>query len=301
MVVRKLRVTVPSVVYDALNIDNVDDPQMLAHRLMDLESKKEQKFPDRSLRMSSISTVCVRGHLLAYRNNIPSTEFLPVGMRETFAIGNALHLYLQNSQDFLGDKRLGWWKCLACGSKTFGRKPQKNCSVCGAAARAIQYHEHALRMPDDIPVSGHVDCFLEVAPGDIRILDFKTINGEDFATLKAPKADHVMQVIGYMKFIQYDDNFPVKVNSDKGLLLYISKKHTVKNFPFKVFHVKRMKVFEDVIDKKVAEVTHGLKDPSYLPEPLEKCVKTKFESSTSRYCPVGMECCSAYKKSTSME
>ena len=295
MIVRKLRVTVPSVVQDALNIDNVDDPQMLAHRLMNLESTKETKLPDRRLRMSSISKVCVRGHLLAYRNNISSTEHLPVSMRVTFDIGNALHLFFQNSPDYLGYKRLGWWQCLACGTQTFGRKPQMKCSACGAAARAIHYREHALKMPDSIPVSGHVDCFLEVASGDIRVLDFKTINGEDFETLKAPKADHVLQVIGYMKYMQYDENFPVKVNPDKGLLLYISKKHTVKSLPFKIFHVNRLKIYEDVIDKKVADVKHGLEDVSYLPDPLDECIKSKFVSSTCRNCPVVLLCLSEYK------
>lgn len=296
MIVRKLRVTVPSVVKDAMNIDIVDDPQMLAHRLMSLESTRETKLPDRRLRMSSIANVCVRGQLLAFRNNTSMSEYLPAGMKVTFDIGNAIHLFFQNSQNYLGERRLGWWQCLTCGSKVFGRKPQKKCGMCGASDRASQYHEHALRMPDDIPVSGHIDCFVEVAPNDIRVLDFKTINGEDFETLKAPKADHVIQVTGYMKFIQYDSTFPVKVNPDKGLVLYISKKHVTRGLPFKMFHVQRLKVYEDFIDAKVNDFKHGLDDESYLPAPLDACVNSKFASYACRSCPVVRECLKKYGK-----
>ena len=296
MIVRKLRVTVPSVVQDALNIDNVDDPLMLAHRLMNLESRQEEHLPDRRLRMSMIANVCVRGQLIAYRSNISTADYLSAGMRVTFDIGNAIHLFFQNSQSYLGERRLGWWQCLACGTKVFGRKPQKKCGVCGASDRAALYHEHALRMPEKIPVSGHIDCFLEVAPGDIRVLDFKTINGEEFEKLKAPKADHVIQVTGYMKFIQYDETFPVKVNPDKGLVLYISKKHVAKGLPFKMFHVQRLKIYEDLIDKKIDDFKRGLDDTSYLPEPLDACVKTKFSSSFCRLCPVVLECSKIYGK-----
>ncbi len=290
MIVRKLRVSVPSVVSNALNIDNVDDPSMLAHRLMNLESTQEERLPSRRLRMSSISKVCVRSQLLAYRGDLTDVERLPIGMRVTFDIGNALHLFFQNSNRYLGKNRLGWWECLACGNRVFGRQPQKKCSVCGASSRAFQYHEHALKMPEDIPVSGHIDCFLEVAPGDIRVLDFKTINGDDFETITAPKADHVIQVTGYMKYIQYDKTFPVEVNPDKGLLLYISKKHTFKNLPFKIFHVRRSNVYDELLNKKVQEFSRGLEDPSFLPQPLDECVTSKFKSSTCRYCNTLLEC-----------
>lgn len=283
MQVRKLRVTAPAVPGDT-SIDAVTDPSMLAHRLLNLEGRSERRHFDHRLRMSSMHNVCVRGQLLGLRNNTVSNEMLPLALRVTFDLGNAIHLFFQNGAGYLGKNRIGWWKCLACGHLVFGRQPATKCTWCGALEQASQYAEHSLHMPVDVPVSGHIDGFLEVSPGDIRIIDFKTINGDDFAALTAPKPEHCLQVNGYMNYIQLDDTIPVKVNRERGLLLYISKKHTGRLLPFKMFHVKREKMFLSVIEGKVAEFKRGLDDPSYLPNPLQGCIASGFKSASCRSC-----------------
>lgn len=294
--VRKLRITMPVQGKNSSGIESVKDPVMLAHRLMDLESRSENRYFDHRLRMSAMHNVCVRGQLLGYRNHLVTKDFLPVGMRLTFDIGNAIHHFLQNSQDYLGMRRMGWWECLACGNREFGRKPRGSCPKCGASSRARQYLEHALNLPRDIPVSGHIDGFLEVEPGDIRVIDFKTINGEDFESLASPKPEHCIQVNGYMNYVQIDDTLPVRINPDKGLVLYISKKHTVKTLPFKMFQVRREKIFMDVIEEKVANFRRGLEDNAYLPPPLSSCVASGFKSASCRSCRAYAECLAEYSK-----
>ena len=293
MTVRKLRIRVPASRIGIADIDSVTDPSMLAHRLMNLEGLSERRHFDHRLRMSAMHDVCVRGQLLGLRHNVARTERLPLSMRVTFDLGNAIHFFFQNAAGYLGGNRMGWWQCLACGRRVFGRRPVRKCQGCSASDRAFQYVEHALHMPADVPVSGHIDGFLEVAPGDIRIVDFKTINGEDFDRLTGPKPEHSIQVNGYMHYIQRDDRLPVRVNGERGLLLYISKKHAVRSLPFKMFHVRREKMFIDVIERKVAEFRRGLEDAAYLPEPLQSCAAAQFKSAACRSCAVYSFCLAA--------
>lgn len=298
MVVRKLRVSVPqdNNATPSLNIDSVDDPTMLAHRLIDTDSQRVKKEVTTRLRMSQMHCVCVRERLLTIRNSIIPEEFLPIGMRVTFDIGNAIHWFLQNSEGYLGKYRLGWWKCQACGHKIFGRKPSQNCHKCNALPSCITYHEHELHIPSGGPrVSGHIDCFFEVGPGDIRVVDFKTINGPDFDSMTGPKPEHCIQVNGYMHYIQQDDRIPVRINPDKGLLLYVSKKHE-RGLPFKMFHVSKDRMYLDVIENKVALFERGLKDSNYLPEPLQACVNSEFKSYNCRQCSAYSHCVEAYHR-----
>ena len=296
MILRKLRTTVPVSGVQATGIDSVTDPAMLAHRLLNLEGRQERRFFDHRLRMSTMHAVCVRSQLLGLRNNVSSMENLPVSLRVTFDIGNAIHLFLQNGGGYLGKNRLGWWQCLACGHKLFGRQPAAKCSRCGALEGAFQYAEHALHMPEGVPVSGHIDGFLEVSPGDIRVIDFKTINGDDFQAMTAPKPEHCLQVNGYMHYVQMDDTLPVRINANRGLLLYISKKHTGRFLPFKMFHVRRERMYLDVIEGKVAEFRHGLDDPTYLPQPLQACEASTFKSAACRSCSTYAYCLAALRQ-----
>ena len=297
MVVRKLRVTVPaSKLARANDIDTVTDPIMLAHRLINTESVTSARYFDHKLRMSAMHNVCVRSQLLGYRNNIVGRENLPVSMRVTFDIGNAIHHFLQNGEDYLGKNRLGWWRCNACRHTRFGRKPLDKCPGCGCSHKATEYVEHVLNLPKDIPVSGHVDCFMEVAPGDIRVVDFKTINGEEFEALTNPKPEHCIQVIGYMHYLQMDESLPVRVNPERGMVLYVSKKHSGKGLPFKMFHVGKDKLFLNLIENKVVDFKKGLECPDYLPPPLQSCLLSGFKSASCRACTSYQFCIDATEK-----
>jgi hypothetical protein len=271
-------------------VDSIEDPSLLAHSLLNLDTpvRQEGYFP--KLRLSGIADVCVREQILGLRSSVVCDVKVPLGMQVTFDIGNAIHDFLQNAGMYFRDSRLGWWRCSACGEKVFGRKPKTRCAKCGALVGAIRYHEHALCLPDDVPVSGHPDNFLEVAPGDIRIVDFKSINGNDFDIMTSPKAEHVMQLVGYMHYIGFDTSIPVKVNTQSGLIIYVSKKHTVKQLPFKAFHVHRSLIYIDVIEKKVNEFKKALVADAYLPGLDMTCEKTNFSCQKAKYCPVVSLC-----------
>lgn len=286
--VRKLRVSSSTNV--ATGVDLITNPQRLAHQLLRLDSLVEENRYMRRLRLSNIADVCVREQLLGLRNDVIFKGVVDISLRVTFDLGSGIHDFLQNGANYLGENRLGWWRCSACGRKIFGRRPTAHCHKCTALPGAFRYQEHALRLPEGIPVSGHPDNFLEVAPGDIRIVDFKSINGEEFERLTAPKAEHAMQVNGYMEYIQYDDTLPVRIHRNKGFVLYVSKKHMPKSLPFKMFHVERNPAFIQVIHSKVADFTKGLEDESFLPAPSTKCLAAHFQSGRARTCPVVALC-----------
>jgi len=290
MIVRKLRVFPASQKTAETGIDAVTDPVMLAHRLLRVDSSTERRGFDHRLRMSAMAKVCPRAQILAIRHNITVNETLSPGMRVTFDLGNAIHHFLQNGDGYLGESRIGWWRCLSCRRKTFGRKPLAKCPSCGASEKAAQYEEHALRVPEGHQVSGHIDGFLEVAPGDIRVIDFKTINGDDFESLAAPLPDHCMQVNGYMHYAQIDEVLPVRVNRESGLLLYVSKKHSFKTLPFKMFHVRRDEEMVKIITKKAEQFLQALKNEDYLPDGREVCAATKFSAAPARQCVVASFC-----------
>jgi hypothetical protein len=271
-------------------LDDILNPALLAHQVLNLDSLAEDYEYPRKLRLSSIADVCVREQLLGLRNGIKRKDISTISWRVTYDIGNALHAFLQNGVNYLGSKRLGWWRCSACGHKFFGKVPAQNCRQCGALSEAIRYMEHTLSLSDDIPVSGHPDMFMEVSPGDIRVVDFKTINGDDFDRLTAPNHDHIMQVNGYMEYLQMDDSIPVSINKDSGFVLYISKKHAAKSLPFKMFHIERTPIFLEAIQEKVENFKHGLADDKYLPPPNSKCSIVNYRSGRGKSCPVSALC-----------
>ena len=271
-------------------IDDVSNPTLLAHQLLNLNNLVEHQVYTDRLRLSSIADVCVREQLLGFRNSVERKTTLAIGLQITFDLGNGIHDFFQNHTGYFGHNSLAWWRCSACRKKQFGRKPKQNCPHCNALHGAFRYEEHSLRLPDEIPLTGHPDYFLEVGSGDIRVVDFKTINGEEFALLNAPKYEHVMQVTGYMEYLQRDETLPISVNPSKGFILYISKKHQTKTLPFKMFHVEKSIKHVEIIREKVSLFGQGLADPSFLPPVLESCRISEFLSGRAKSCPVAHLC-----------
>jgi hypothetical protein len=230
----------------------------------------------------------VREVALCLKYNIKAEQRIPVGQQITFDIGNAIHEFLQNSTDYFGRSFLGFWRCLACGHTIFGRKPIKSCD-CGAASSAFRYKEYLLRYPQESPyVTGHPDGFIEVAPGDLRIVDFKTIAGAEFKKLTAPKPEHLIQVNGYMHYMQLSGDLPVGINSRQGILIYISKQHAF-DFPFKAFHVEKKEVFLQSIAKNV-EAFRKYREENILPDFLPLCLSSQFTIGGAKKCPALAYC-----------
>jgi rubrerythrin len=282
--------TVPA---NGITSERTDDALLLAHEIIRWESDETQPKYTGYLRSSSIYDACVRELVLGFFEGIEKKERIPHGLWATFAIGHAVHFWLQNKPHFFGPRLLGWWECLACGHVLFGRRPSIRCPQCSALPRAFVYREHTIKMKTPYRASGHVDAFLQFSDGKVKICDIKTIAGDKFQSLSSPLVSNVYQVIDYMILTDEGNTFPVAVDTSEAILLYIPKGHQATLFPAKAFKVPRKPVVEKTI-RDMREVFTRAIEERFYPEPLEECVLTDFMGNKARRCPLQSLCKEKY-------
>jgi len=274
---------------DTSGIDSISDPLLLATALLKIERARRETYYSKYLRCSEIARVCVRENAIGWHYGMKKVEFINESSQLTFDIGTAVHRFMQNSGSYFGKDFLGWRECLACGSTVFGSFSQGRCQKCNAPGKASRYIEKEFKIPSPLPLSGHIDGFLKVCGGDVRIVDLKTINGPDFDALCSPIGDHVAQVVSYMIGCEESNDLPVAVNLESAFLIYISKKHEAKSIPVKAFHVRRMKSVEDSIRKDL-EAFNAALSTGKLPAPIDACRRSGFKSYRARSCAVSSYC-----------
>lgn len=236
-------------------------------------------------RASSLQYTCIRKHVLGVRHEVEYMERLPIGDRITFDIGDAIHYRVQNTPNYFGDNRYGWWKCSACGNiRGFGRPPAWNCKSCGARPEATIYEEHSMVAPESYVCSGHTDLFIKVN-GKLRVVEAKTIAADAFNKLVAPLVAHVWQVQSYMWFAKWDAFLKDRIFPNTGYVLYVSKGALYRGrIPMKMFVVKRSTQILDKIKEKLAVYTSCMNN-GHLP-PLDiRCERSEFTDYLSTDCP----------------
>ena len=288
---RIVRIQSPS--YKLSDGEKSNDPSLLAVERLNIAPQTETQFisPPRA---SGLHNACMRQLVLGVQNKIRKKDFLSNGDLVTYGIGRAMHTWVQNSNDVLGKRRRGYWRCLACGAiRQFGAPPTTKCPKCGANPEASLYHEFFGKITKPFYIQGHPDMFLEVAPGIIRVVEIKSMAGAQFDTLRSPLAQHEWQVLSYLLVLQYDRKLPVKVDSKLGYVLYISKKQAGKGkLPYKMFAVKRNPATMAVVKGKLLEYKTGI-EGGPLPKVKNSCFKSNFSNYESKFCPVRKLCLEA--------
>jgi hypothetical protein len=237
-------------------------------------------------RASSIYEACMRMHVICTLEPIVVPDNFDFARRLTFDIGEAIHHRIQNSPTLLGDMRRGYWKCRACGRVTlFGKPPVTRCPKCDADSGAFVYWEYSIQMRKPYFFSGHPDMFVE--KGDrIRILEIKTMDGDKYAKLVAPLISHLWQVNGYMWAChELAFEIGVEIDDSHSYIMYVSKKETRKELPFKTFFVKRDPYIIQDLLKKLDSYKKGVTGGP-MPEPLHACISSEFRSAPATYCPI---------------
>lgn len=64
-------------------------------------------------RASSLYSACMRMYVLGTKHMLKDKSWIGITMRVTYGIGKALHWWIQNTGDVLGNRRRGWFRCLA--------------------------------------------------------------------------------------------------------------------------------------------------------------------------------------------
>jgi len=273
-------------------IDDITDPIVLGHALTGLGSHSEKFKYSKYVRVSSFHDVCIRERVLGWRHNLLLTERTSISDHMLYDKGNAYHEWLQNDPKYFGDRRIGWWRCLACKEKRFGRPPTKKCKHCGAHPEAIKYEEHEMKIVDPFYVSGHPDMMLEVQINDIRVAEIKSMKSEQFEKLRTPLAANVMQLVGYMTYMPFDKSLPIRVNSESGLLVYVSKKEMSESYPLKAFHIHRQPAMVRTMAVELAFHKKGVEDDQFVPDLYSTCLQTEWKTWKARKCPC-LELCVA--------
>lgn len=262
-------------------------PVAIVAEHLDLKAERETQEigPPRA---SSLYSACIRMHVLGSWYNMSKTQYGGFSQKLIYGIGNAVHWWIQNRPDMLGNRRVGWWRCLACGKiRYFGRPPKTNCEHCGARRGATEYFEHPLELKGSYPVTGHPDMFFEKFAKVFRVVEIKTMEGGAFDKLKAPLVEHEWQIQTYMWGCSKDPTIPVDIDPDVGYVMYFSKKDFQKQLPVKMFLVKRNEVVLEHIQGRLKAYKEGLENfPEKLPPPIESCVRMKFNSYRANTCPV---------------
>jgi hypothetical protein len=268
------------------------DPSALAAHHVKMVAVNEKAFRIMHPRASSLYKACMRMHVLGFKSVQFKSEWSTVKTRLLFGLGNAIHFWIQNSPDVFADRRLGWWKCLACGNvRGFGRPPRNKCPHCNASPEAAIYWEHTLKAKGRHPVSGHPDLFIEKMKNVIRVLEIKSINGTEFKKLIAPMIDHEWQTQTYMWKCSTDKTLPIDVDPNMGYIMYVSKKHMAKELPFKMFQIKRSEPLLKRIKAKVTTFKKGIDHyPEQVPEPIHECVSKDFTNWRANTCALKKEC-----------
>jgi len=239
----------------------------------------------------------MRMHVIGTKQNLIRKEWGDMKTALTFSIGDAIHFWAQNTPAIFGDKRRGWWKCLACGrTRYFGRPPKKPCK-CGASEKATVYQEHEIVLKKPWMVTGHVDMFFEPVAKLFRGAELKTISGDQFPQLLSPYIQHVWQIQTYLMAVQHDEKMPIRIDDQVGYVVYISKKQHSDLFPIKVFPVLRNNLIIQAISDKLATYKQGLREyPHRLPQPINECREKKFNCYRSKFCPTIVQCEGFFEK-----
>ena len=270
--------------------DESDDPTVVASENVKLQ-KDFERYKIGRPRASSLHSCCIRMHVIGAKLEKEKISSANVSMRLTYGMGNALHWWIQNTPDVFGNKRRGWWRCMACNTVLyFGAPPKKNCTKCGARPEAITYHEHWMRLRRPFHVSGHPDMFL-LKNKFYRVVEAKSMNEKDFGKLVAPLVDHEWQVMTYMWGLSHDKKFPVPIDHTVGYVAYIIKKHVVKSFPIKMYPVQYSIPVVKRITAKLQSYETGMKTyPKQLPPLDPVCERNEMDCYKVRGCAVGPEC-----------
>lgn len=270
------------------DVEKSGDPSALAAEFVQFGTEREDQLVSYP-RASCLYDDCMRMRVLGKVHHAVYRQWSSFRDRITFGIGNALHYWVQNTPDVLGSRRIGWWKCLACGNIVFfGPPPTRRCPQCGALKGALEYHEHSLKIEKPLFLTGHPDMFVKVKPTVYRVVEIKSITGEQFPTLAAPLIQHQWQIQSYMWACSLDGSgLPIVIDPSVGYLLYISKKDSAKKLPVKVFPVERDEAMLIRIKHKLQTFKNGyLHYPKNLPPLLSICERTDFDCWRAKTCPV---------------
>jgi len=219
-------------------------------KLLEKPQKKRRKA--HQYHASGLHNLCPREAAITDRLlevGVPSIEQIPISLRFTFDLGNAVHEWFQQEYfKLLGGVR-GAWECVKCGNRELGVDMWETHCSCSKDPTPHKYAELTFRS-DELRVVGSCDGVLvedNVQGWPEMIFELKTISIGQFDSLKKPKPEHYTQVQIYMW-----------LSGIKHAIVVYACKAFTRETPFKEFQVEYdpehiQPILDDLQDVKTAQ------------------------------------------------
>lgn len=228
----------------------LQDDHLSQRSLIELLDKRLAGMePARSHHILHVSTVtddergfCPRQYALldVLEQKLPA-KFVRAAERVAYDNGNALHDLCRNK--WLRNDVIGCWKCKTCKEvRHFSKLP---------ALKSKDEHLHDWQYEEEVftdpgtGTQGSIDFFVDLGNGKLTIVEAKSIDKDQFATLAGPMGKHRLRTQMYLALIDRSASQAVKDQIDltHGRILYISKGYGKKHAEFgKVLPLKEFSV-----------------------------------------------------------
>jgi len=248
--------------------EKTGDPHAIAAEFVQIGSETEVGTIT-APRASALYSDCMRMRVIGVKHKMKLQQWSSFTDRITYGIGNAFHYWVQNDWDVLGGRRIGWWLCRGCEkNKVWGGPPKEKCSKCGAMPGAFVYWEHALKLTNPLPLSGHPDMFARTRDKFLRVVEIKSIVADQWETLRAPLISHQWQIQAYMWGCnQPEAGLPEEIDPEYGYMMLARIKEKLTLF-------------------KVGLANY----PNQMPPLIPQCERTRWECYKAKTCPGLVEC-----------
>jgi len=196
-------------------------------------------------------------------------KYINAATRVAFDNGTALHDLCRNK--WLRHDVIGMWKCRQCKDvRHFSKLPPLKTDG-GTHSHEWEYHEEEFVDPAT-KITGSIDFFVDLGNGKLTVVECKSIDKDQFATLAGPMAKHRIRTQMYLTLIERTATKAIKdqIDLSHGRILYISKGFGKKHIEFqKVLPLKEFSVSrnDEAVDKYFAmgQVLHDFRKGGGLP------------------------------------
>lgn len=243
------------------------------------------------LHLSSLIGACARMHVLAHRYDVTIHNRVTGAHRVMWAMGRAVETHIRSAfvkgMDWRGV--YGRWRC-ACGKRRVdgflpaGGPSAQRCVVCGSGT---EVYEEMTWKDEGARIVGNPDLTFQTSEG-LTVVEIKSLNGDEFETLTAPKPDHVLQALGYRRLIAGNG---VAV-APRAAIVYANKKFQFRGSVYKEFHVSETQATANALDlmwgTALAIWTGKQSGTAVTPVRLPAC--SSMGTPTAKRCPTCTYC-----------
>lgn len=186
------------------------------------------------LHLSSLINACPRMHVLAHRYEVTIHNFVSGAHRVMWAMGRAAEHHIRTSfiRGVNWQGVYGRWRCVCGKRRVEGFLPTggPRAALCASCGSGCELYEEMAWRDEAAKIVGNPDLTFQTRDG-LAVVEIKSMNGDEYEALIAPKPDHVLQALGYRRLIQ---SAGIAV-APSVVIIYVNKKFQFRGGIYKEF------------------------------------------------------------------